>query len=55
MFLFIRATNILDATEKKVQLARTFFQLLANDGVKVNKTYRISAKIDLELDLFSKF
>ena len=49
MFLFIRAT------EKKVQLARTFFQLLANDGVKVNKTYRISAKIDLELDLFSKF
>ena len=55
MFLFIRATNILGATEKKVQLARTFFQLLANDGVKVNKTYRISAKIDLELDLFSKF
>ena len=46
MLLFICATNILGATEKEVQLARTFFQLLANDDVKVNKTYRISVKID---------
>ena len=27
-----------------------FFQSLANDDVKVNKTQRISTKIDLELD-----
>ena len=32
--------------KKKVQLAWTFFWLLANDDVKVNKTQKISAKID---------
>ena len=32
-----------------------FFESLANDDVKVNKTQQIPAKIDLELDSFSEF
>ena len=34
------------ATEKITQTTWTFFQSLANDDVKVNKTQEISAKID---------
>ena len=37
--------------KKKVQPAWTFFQSLANDDVKVNKTHRIPSKIDLDITL----
>ena len=43
-FDFIRANE-----KKSSTLAWTFLQSLVNDDVKVNKTRRISAKIDLEL------
>ena len=40
---------------KKVQLAGTFFQSLVNDDVKVNKTQKMSSKIDLEFRLIVWF
>ena len=38
---------------KKTSTSLNFFQSLANDDVKVNKTQRISDKIDLELESLS--